>query len=327
MITEDQLKELPKVELHCHLLGVITPKLLHQLQAANDYRLVPVEPLARLLPVRDTTAFREVLQLLAPYQKASWIDYQPILTYHIQQLIAQQVVYTEIMISPLMFPQTTAQMIEAFRAFRQWVDKLEQERIQVEFLMVMPRWLNSDQISRNMHQYIELSRVGLICGVAIVGLEDGTSLQRFTYALKQCKKAGLGIEIHAGEHSGSENVWDAVNYGLADRIGHGIGLFQDVRLVEYIRSKQIHLEFCPTSNLCTGSVTNLSQHPLPIARQLGLSYSVNTDDPGFFNCTLTDEYRLLAHYFDFSQQDFNRLFETSIQARFRKQLKYIAQDP
>ncbi len=37
----------------------------------------------------------------------------------------------------------------------------------------------------------------------------------------------MGIEIHAGEWSGPESVWDALEYGKPDRIGHGVGAFED----------------------------------------------------------------------------------------------------
>lgn len=317
------LNELPKVELHCHLLGVISPQLIAKV-SQYDAVLVSAADLGQVLPIRKKEEFQAAVDMLAPYQAASWQTYAPILVYHLESLLKQNVVYAELMISPLMFPQEKREMIASFRQFRQWVDHLEQQQIQVEFLMVLPRSLPTYKLDQNLGQYLELFSEELIVGVAVVGLENGTSIRPLSPALYRFKKAGLGIEVHAGEHSGPGDVWEALEYGFADRIGHGIGAFTDPKLLGTLAQQQIHIEFCLTSNGCTESVPNWTKHPIRKAKELGLSFSVNTDDPGLFGCHLTGEFQLAMERYGFTIADFEAIYTQALAARFSPRLKYLS---
>lgn len=316
-----QIAGFPKIELHCHLLGVISPTLLRQINEA-EAALVNSHVLRQVLPINNTVDFQRVVDTLLPYQRATWQAYRPILAYHIQELIRQNVIYTELMISPLMFPQQIDKMLSSFQTFRQWINGLEQGRLQVEFLLVLPRNLDSKKVAKNVRQYIALYEAGLIVGVAVVGLENGTSIKRLLPALQQLKAAGLGIEIHAGEHSGPEDVREALELGGADRIGHGISLFQDPELVRQVAGRQVHFEFCLTSNLRTGSIAQLGEHPLPLAKQADIPFSLNTDDPGLFACSLNEEYLLAAKHWHLTQADFELMFTNTLKARFQAVLRY-----
>jgi adenosine deaminase len=131
----------------------------------------------------------------------------------------------------------------------------------------------------------------------------------------------MGIEIHAGEWCGPESVWDALEHGYPDRIGHGVSLFQDARLIDIFQERQIHVEMCPTSNLKTGSVSRLEHHPVGQARELGLNFSVNTDDPGPFKCSMLSEYEILSNVFGFEEDDFHKIYVNSLEARFQSELR------
>ena len=56
--------------------------------------------------------------------------------------------------------------------------------------------------------------------------------------------------------------------------------------------RDIVLEVCPTSNVCTGAVPSLGEHPFPILREAGVRLTLNTDDPGMFNTDLNHEYAI-----------------------------------
>ena len=319
-------KQIPKVELHCHLLGVINPPLLENLNKKGHELLIPKDQIHTVSTIQCKEDFQHWVDWLKPYQSATWIAYQPIIAGHLESLVDQNVKYAELMISPLMFPSQRNELVKEFKQFRDWVTQLEQERIQMEFILVMPRKLEEPKIKKNTLDYIALYKEGLIVGVAIVGLEDGSSIQKFSKALEACKKAGLGIEIHAGEHSGPENVEDALEYGFVDRIGHGIGLFQKEQLIDKIASTKIHLEFCPTSNLRSGCIQQIQQLPIHLACSAGISFSINTDDPGFFDCSITHEYQQLAEYFQFERLDFLNLMQNTLAAKFAPKLKYLSRE-
>jgi len=155
-----------------------------------------------------------------------------------------------------------------------------------------------------------------------VAVENQKSLRRFSRALACCRDAGLGIEIHAGEHSGPESVSDALAWTQPNRIGHGLSAFHDSFMLEEVRSRKVHLEFCPTSNLKTGAISDLSNHPIGRAKELGLSYSINTDDPGAFECSLDGEFQLLGERLSFDRADFETVYRNSLAARFQPKLRY-----
>jgi adenosine deaminase len=127
---------------------------------------------------------------------------------------------------------------------------------------------------------IGLYEAGLIVGIALAGPEQGNPVKLFHKSFARFHEAGLGIEVHAGEWCGPESVWDALEYGFPNRIGHGVSLFQDPRLVNVIRERQIHIELCLTSNLKTGSVSRIEEHPIGGGQRAETRFSVNTDDPG-----------------------------------------------
>jgi adenosine deaminase len=316
-------RALPKAELHCHLLGVIDPLLLSQIQSSGGTVLVEPCVLRMAYPVSSLASFTRWLQVLKPYQAASVELMRPILAAHIANLIAQRVVYTEIMLSPTMFPRERDAMRRAFDQWREWTFEMEQGKTQVEYLMVMPRTLDAAVLEHDTQTFIELRQANLIVGVALVGVESGESIQRFSRAFARSRDAGLGIEIHAGEHSGPESVRDAVRFALPDRLGHCISAFQDQALVESLEEGNVHIEFCPTSNLRMGAITDLERHPIRDARERGLNFSINTDDPGAFGCSVESEHQLMVDTFGFSAADFRTIFRNSLAARFQPKLRYL----
>jgi adenosine deaminase len=299
---------------------VITPRLLAQVRAKGEPILVEPQSLSAVYPVRGLDGFRGFVEVLRPYHSAPPEAMRPVLAAHVQSLREQHVVYTELMISPAMFG--AGGLLAGFERWREWSLEMEEGQIQIEFLMVVPRSLAPEALERDTASFIELRRRDLIAGVALAGPEGGESIGRFETAFLRWRDAGLGIEIHAGEHSGPESVWDALRHGRPDRLGHALSAFQDSELIDYLRSTRVHIEFCPTSNLCTGAVESIERHPVGRVRQTGLSFSINTDDPGAFECSLSVEYGRLADAFGFSSGDFSAMFSHSLSARFAQKLRY-----
>jgi adenosine deaminase len=63
-------------------------------------------------------------------------------------------------------------------------------------------------------------------------------------------------------------------------------------------------------------VRRIEDHPIARAHALGLSFSINTDDPGPFACSMTSEFELVADTFGFGAADFARIFDNTMQAAF-----------
>jgi len=316
---------LPKAELHCHIDGIVDPAMLREAQRLGYALPLTPETLAAALPVRSFDGFTQWFAVADPLEKNTE-NLRPILALHLERLKAQNVRYAEIMLGTSELPKDDGALVEKFRAFRDNVTGLEGGQIQVEFLVALWRGRPLEFFEQMADRIIRLRQANLVAGVALAGWPE-VPVNPVSKVLARLREAGVGIEIHAGEWAGPESVWDALEHGFANRIGHGVALFEDPRLVERFQVEQIHIEMCPTSNFKTGSVDSIENHPVHRARALGLNFSINTDDPGPFECSLESEFRLLAETFGFQEDDFQKVFENALNARFQPELRRLHPTP
>ena len=113
---------------------------------------------------------------------------------------------------------------------------------------------------------------------------------------------GLAVLPHAGETDGPDSVWACVNMG-ARRIGHGFRAIEDPELVEYLRERQIPLEICLSSNVRTGAIPSMEEHPVRKLYEAGVPITLNTDDPALFETTLSREFQFAAEVFGFTERE------------------------
>jgi aminodeoxyfutalosine deaminase len=99
---------------------------------------------------------------------------------------------------------------------------------------------------------------------------------------------------HAGEAAGAPSVRGALDELHADRIRHGIRAIEDRGLVAELAGRGTVLDVCPLSNLRTGVVRSLEEHPLPQLVAAGVQCSISTDDPAMFDTDLTRDYEAAA---------------------------------
>jgi adenosine deaminase len=126
----------------------------------------------------------------------------------------------------------------------------------------------------------------------------------------------LRLHAHAGELAGPESIWSALRDLGAERIGHGLTAAQDPALVRHLAATQVPVEICLSSNLRTGGIADLAQHPLRRYFDAGLNVSLHSDDPALFNTDLNREYHLAHRVFGFTPDELRRLAMNSFQAAF-----------
>ena len=151
--------------------------------------------------------------------------------------------------------------------------------------------------------------------IGIGGDEARGPAPLFKDLYRQARDRGLRLTCHAGEIAGPQSVWDALDIG-AERIGHGIRSIDDPALVAHLAANKIPLEICITSNLRTGAVSTLAEHPVRRLYDAGVPVILNTDDPAMFECTLTSEYALAAREFGFSDEELAGIAAASLAYAF-----------
>jgi len=134
-------------------------------------------------------------------------------------------------------------------------------------------------------------------GVVALGLagDEKDDAASFKKAFAYARDHGLGAIVHAGETTGPRSIWTAIDDLGASRIGHGLCALGERRLVDRLVTDGIVLEVCPTSNVATGVVASLREHPWPRLAAAGLRLTVNSDDPAMFHTNLARELALIRN--------------------------------
>jgi adenosine deaminase len=311
------LAAVPKAELHWHIDGLLDAALVAKLATAGHVMAVTAAELAAHVPVASLEHWLNgygPLAERAQTPKDVWLPL--VLEAHVASLRAQRVTYAESFVSSLIGTlEDPGELVDLFHALRARVDAACESALTVEFVICIGRG-PPERVARQFPKIMALNRAGLVSGVALAGREAARRVEPLARFFDAFRDAGLGIEIHAGEFGGPDSVRDALAYGHPNRLGHAVRAFEDPHLVEEIAKRAVHVEFCPTSNLRLGVVSRIEEHPLGRAWESGISFSVNTDDPGPFGCTLTSELELVATTFGYREPELARIHRDTLAARF-----------
>ncbi len=155
-----------------------------------------------------------------------------------------------------------------------------------------------------------------IVSIDLGGSEDKFPPAPFKTVFKRAKQMGLQLVAHAGEAAGPQSIWDAIDYLNVQRIGHATTAIKDPRLMHHLKENNIAIEACPVSNVRTGVVSSVNQHPVREFYDRGLMVTVNSDDPTLFNTSLNNEYIQLNHHLNFSLQEIHQLTQNALHAAF-----------
>jgi adenosine deaminase len=155
-----------------------------------------------------------------------------------------------------------------------------------------------------------------LVGFDLADSETAAPAEDFVPLVEQARGAGLGITIHSGENTTAAAVRKTLHLFRPGRIGHGIRVWEEPETVERVRRLEVHLEVCPTSNWLTRSVPSREAHPLPGLYRVGVSLSINSDDPRLMDIDLVHEYELCARLYGFGPSDFHAINRAAAQASF-----------
>jgi adenosine deaminase len=166
-----------------------------------------------------------------------------------------------------------------------------------------------------------------VVGFDIAGEEAGHPPKAHLEAFQLCRRENFSITIHAGEAFGPPSIWQALQYCGAHRIGHGVRLVEDMAISEgnvvklgplaaYVRDKRIPLELCPSSNVDTGAVPTLGEHPIRHFIAQRFRVTVNTDNRLMSNVTLSDEFQRLSRIASLTLADVERLSINAMKSAF-----------
>jgi len=166
-----------------------------------------------------------------------------------------------------------------------------------------------------------------VVGFDLAGEEGGYPPKKHVEAFHYIQRENFNITIHAGEAFGKESIWQAIQWCGAHRIGHATRLVEDMKiedgkvmsmgtLAQYVLDKRVPLEMCLTSNVHTGAIKKLEDHPFGVYYRYKFRVTLNTDDRLMSNITMTDEYHTAVETFGLGIDDLEKIAINSMKSAF-----------
>lgn len=318
----DQLRALPKVLLHDHLDGGLRPQTVIDLDDACGYGALPTRDAGELgrwfVEAADSGSLVRYLETFAHTVAVCQTEeaLRRVAGECAADLAADGVAYAEVRFAPELFTAGGLSMGQAVEAVLDGFDT--DEDIEVNALLCAMR--HSDRGDEVADLVVAFRDDGVV-GMDIAGPEDGFPASLFSGPFARLREAMCHYTIHAGEAAGVDSIADALATCAPERIGHGVRVIEDIRVVgdeaemgvvaQYVRDRQIPLEVCPTSNLQTGIAGSIAEHPVTLLNDLGFNITLNTDNRLMSGTSLSREMHLLVQE---AQWDLDDLYAATIAA-------------
>lgn len=281
----------PKIELHVHLEGTVRPETLREIAKRNDYALP--DDLDALYRFRDFRHFIEVWVLTTNALRTEE-DWRQMVVDYAEEAASHGCIYLEGIFSPAERVRRGCAWEEIFEGVCNGAQAAaELHGVEVRLTPDIPRGFAQDEARATVEWAARFRDRGVV-GVGLGGLEAEFPPEPYADVFALAHSLGLGSVPHAGEVVGPESVRGALEALGADRLRHGIRAVEDPGLVRELAGRGTVLDVCPLSNLRTGAVASLAEHPLPQLVAAGVRCSISTDDPAMFDTDLTRDYEAAA---------------------------------
>jgi len=304
---------LPKVELHRHLEGSIRLETVAAI--AQQYALdLPTDP-ARLRSLVQYTATspRTAAHFLSKFNVLRQIYTSEAVIRRVTEEAIEDAYTDGIHHLDLRFSPRALSRTKAFSFYDviQWVgETVAASRARLDMSIALIIGLNRHESLGDATQILKAVLPQLDFGIRALdlsGREEGYPAAPFAPTFAEARANGLDVTIHAGEWTGASNIREAITTYGCTRIGHGVRVFEDAYTVDLAREHGVTFEVCPTSNLLSGVVRTLADHPLRAMLDAGLKVTINTDDPAICATTLSDEYRLMIEALQISVEQIREM--------------------
>jgi adenosine deaminase len=322
------LRSLGLTDLHRHFDGAVRPETLWAL-SQKYYSAIPglhfEEFRAKLTydPETDRTLLDYLDKFHIPLQYTQFYDnIQTLATEIAEDAYAEGIRTLELRINPTIHRRaglTTRQVISAVRKGVRDVQVAHPDlRAGIIAIAMRSHGGNMAKILlREVVGELECYHTDLgVVGFDVAGPERPFPPILFVETFRLAKRMGFRTSVHAGEDEGPARVWDAVEMLGPERLGHAVSAGRDPKLMKRIADDKIAVEVCLTSNVQTGAVARIEDHPLPMFLDAGMRCAISTDNPTVSGTNLIEEYLLAIDAFGFGEDDVRALARMAKEASF-----------
>ena len=309
-MTTEELKVLPKVELHCHLDGSLSRGFI-------ESRLGRTVSPEELQVSENCTSLVEYLkkfslpgQCIMDEKGLEEAGYDVL-----KSMRLENVRYAEIRFAPLLSETSSMNCRSVIEALLKGLD-----RGRADFgtgfgvITCAMRHHSQEDNSRMIKTAREYLGYG-VCAADLAGAESMYPMSQFMELFQIARKLDMPFTIHAGECGSVQNVIDSVRAG-AGRIGHGIALRGHYDIQRNLADHGAGIEMCPISNLQTKAVKSTAEYPLREFLDAGLKVSINTDNRTVSNTSLTKELKFIQNNYGIQDEEIRLLMKNAVDTAF-----------
>ncbi|MFH1971378.1 MAG: adenosine deaminase [Patescibacteria group bacterium] len=315
MSLEDYIEKIPKIDLHIHIEGTLEAKTAKKLGVKNKR---PQTKLPKI--INNSYNFSDFYGFKNCFYYASRClqttsDFELLFFEFVKHLSINNVVYSEALFSPLNFKVDIEKIKKG--ALSGLGKAYKEYKARINIIFDASRNLGTGYVQNGVETANELRKSGLpIIGFSIGGLEKGFPPNLFKKQFQYAKENGFFLYAHAGETASSSYIKEAIDILGVQRIGHGISLIKNTKLLNRVVDMKLPIDCCVTSNIATGVIGSIINHPFNKLLKHGALVTVNTDDPAFFSTNITKEYIKVVRTFNLGIKDVDQLVLNSIEAAF-----------
>ncbi|MDL9978423.1 adenosine deaminase family protein [Microbacterium sp. ASV49] len=325
------LDRMPKVELHCHLIGTVRATTFADLarRAGLDLPADPLDIYARVnskpvdaalyantrIPVPQGPAADEPDPSYSLFQVSDWVKrsltrledfsriaYEALADAHDKSATR----YAELFIDPVdpkVWPFRYADILDAY------IDGMRAAEtdfgIRSRLIAAIDRSRSGAEALAVVEEVVEHRRDEVV-GIGLDNLETAGPPERFADAYRLAKRSGLKRTAHSSEHAPTAaNTVTCLDLLECDRIDHGYFVLEDDAVVARCRDEGVPFT-------CIFTTSRRSWRPwrrASIAEMVrsGLTVTLSSDDPGMFPTTLAQEYRIAGLELDLDLDRMRRM--------------------
>jgi aminodeoxyfutalosine deaminase len=278
----------PKIELHVHLEATVHPERLLELGRRNGVKL----PARSVKGLRRFCRFRSFDDFIRVWIKTTRVlqhdrDFRQVVVDYAADLASQGCFYAEPLFSPSEPVNRGTPWQEVFEGYCDGADEARtQHGVELRFTPDITRDFPPD-VGERLAEWAVRFRDRGVAGLSLGGSESRFPPEPFARAFAIARDGGLKSAPHAGETAGAASIRGALDCLNADRLRHGLRAVEDPALLADLAERGVVCDVTPVSNLRTGVVKRLEDHPLPMMLAAGVRCSIGSDDPVLMDTSLS----------------------------------------
>jgi adenosine deaminase len=315
------IKKLPKIELHCHLDGSLRVETVIELAKKENIKLESYDNnyVKKLLSVEENCNSLDdylkkfdlpnmVLQSRENLKRAAYEL--------LEDAAKENVKYIEVRFAPIFHMKNGLSLEEIIESVIEGIKDAEKDyNINGNVIISCIRGLGVEHVYDSIEAGSKFIGNGVVA-IDLAAEEKEGFAHEYVDAMKLAKEKGYRITIHAGETGFGKNVRDAISLLGAERIGHGVFIYNDDEAYKLVKENGITLEMCPKSNIDTKAVTNYNDHPIYNYHKDDIKVTISTDNRTVSNISLNEETNNVVKAFDITLEEYKEIYINSVQAAF-----------